>query len=86
MITPGWREDTMAVFHSSQPFVNPAGCQVTNGGYATDPAHPGHNLFHTVIMSAFLNKREVAILLEKPLAEGKGCIWGKPKIIAINVR
>src|SRR5258708_1374273 len=47
VVSAGWALDTMAIYHD-RPVVNPSGCAVTNGGYATDPAHPGHSLFHAV--------------------------------------
>lgn len=78
----GWSQDTMAVGHTAQ-LKNPANCSVANFGYATDPADPGHSLFHTVALSAFMNKRHVQFLLA---GEGeKGCIFNKPKIIAVKV-
>ena len=77
-IEAGWSQDTMAVKHSA-PFVNPNGCSATNAGYATDPSDPGHNLFHTVALAAFLNRKEVQLLIA-------GCVFNKPKIIAVGVR
>jgi hypothetical protein len=76
-IQAGWSQDTMAVGHTA-PLVNPANCPVKNDGYATDPADPGHSLFHTVALSAFMNKRNVQFLIA-------GCIFGKPKIIAVKI-
>lgn len=73
----GWAQDTMAVRHSA-PMVNPDGCAVTNAGYATDPADPGHSLFHTLLLSAFLNRKEVALLIS-------GCAFSKPRIIAVKI-
>lgn len=77
-IEAGWSEDTMAVGHSA-PLVNPSACPVTNGGYATDPHDAGHSLFHTVALSAFMNKKSVALLI-------LGCAYGKPKIISVSIR
>ncbi len=77
-LEPGWRLDTMAVWHSA-PMTNPDGCPVSNAGYATDPSDPGHTLFHTVMLSAFLNHKDVRFLLS-------GCIYNKPHIIAVGVR
>ena len=74
----GWGDDTMAVRHSA-PIVNPGGCPVTNGGYATNPADPGHSLFHTLLLSGFLNRKEVALLIS-------GCAYGKPRVIAVKLR
>ena len=73
----GWGEDTMAVRHSA-PLVNPGGCSVTNAGYATNPADAGHSLFHTLVLSAFLNRKEVSLLIS-------GCAYNKPRIIAVKV-
>lgn len=73
----GWSEDTMAVRHSA-PMVNPGGCAVTNAGYATDPTDKGHSLFHTLLLSALLNRKEAALLVS-------GCVYGKPKVIAVKV-
>jgi hypothetical protein len=77
-INSGWVEDTMAVFHAG-PFVSLPCATVTNGGYATNPNDPGHSLFHTLLISALLNKKEVAMRLE-------GCVYGKPRITAVNLR
>jgi len=74
----GWAEDTMAVYHSA-PIVNPGGCEVTTAGYATNPNDPGHSLFHTLILSAFLNRKEVNFLVQ-------GCVYGKPRIISVSMR
>jgi len=78
LLEAGWSQDTMAVTHSA-PLVNPSGCPVTNAGYATDPADAGHNLFHTVALAAFLNRKEVALLIS-------GCVYSKPKIISVRMR
>ena len=73
----GWAQDTVATRHSA-PFVNPDGCRVTNAGYATSPADTGHSLFHTLLLSAFLNRKEVALLIS-------GCVFDKPRIIAVKI-
>jgi hypothetical protein len=74
----GWGEDTMGIRHSA-PLVNPGGCAVTNAGYATSPADTGHDLFHTLLLSAFLNRKEVALLIS-------GCSYGKPRVLAVKIR
>lgn len=76
-IEAGWSLETMAVWHSAT-MVNPSNCLVTNGGYATDPADTGRSLFHSVILNAFLNKREVQLVIS-------GCAFNKPKIIGVKV-
>lgn len=77
-IEAGWKEDTMAVFHSAG-MVNPNGCKVTNAGYATNPNDPGHSLFHTLVLSALLNKKQTRFLISE-------CVYSKPRIIAVGVR
>ena len=77
-IEAGWAEDTMAVWHSGA-MVNPSNCSVTTAGYATSPADPGHSLFHTVILSAWLNRKEVMLRIA-------GCVYNKPRIISVSVR
>jgi hypothetical protein len=73
----GWVEDSIAVRHNA-PLVNPGGCAVTNAGYATNPNDAGHNLFHTLLLSALLNQKEVSLLIS-------GCVYGKPRIIAVKI-
>lgn len=74
----GWSQDTMALTLSA-PVINPDNCPVWTAGYATDPADPGHDLFHTVALAAFLNRKEVSVLVS-------GCVYNKPKIISVKVR
>lgn len=78
VVDAGWKEDTVAVHHAA-PTVNPDACPFPEAGYATNPEHPGHNLFHTVILSAFMNRKEVHFLIS-------GCAFGKPGIIGVGVR
>jgi hypothetical protein len=74
----GWSQDTIAAGHTA-PLVNPGNvCKTSNAGYATDPADPGHSLFHTMLLSSFMNKKEVRFLLQ-------GCVYDKPKIIAVEI-
>lgn len=65
--------NSMAVYHSAPP-VNPAGCSVTNAGYETD-----QSLIHTILLNAFVNKKEVQLLI-------RDCVNDKPQIIAVNIR
>jgi hypothetical protein len=74
----GWAQDTMAIRHSAT-LVNPDNCRVTNAGYVTDPADPGHSLHHTVALAAFLNHKEVVLVV-------KGCVFEKPKVIGVGVK
>jgi hypothetical protein len=84
----GWGADAMAIRHNA-PFVNsfertPAtggarACSVTNAGYSTDPNDPGHSLYHTLAMAAFLNKKDVRLILQ-------GCVFSKPRVVGIEIR
>ncbi len=68
----------MAVYHSA-PLVNPDHCSVTNGGYTTNSNDPDHSLFHTILLNAFMNKKEVQLLI-------RNCVNDKPQIIGVNIR
>ena len=76
-IEGGWEQDAMGVRHSA-PLVNPDGCSITNAGYATNPADTGHSLFHTLLLSALLNRKEVSLLIS-------GCAFNKPRVLAVKV-
>jgi hypothetical protein len=76
-MTSGWVVDSLAVA-TTAPLADP-GCEVTDAGYATDPADPGHQLHHAMLMMAFAMRKEVQILAE-------GCAFGKPRIIAVSIR
>lgn len=78
-IEAGWAADTMAVFHNAA-FVNPAGCAVTNAGYATLPTDTGRDLYHTLLLSALLNGKRVQMLIH-----GTACAFGKPRVIAVRL-
>ena len=74
----GWGQDTMSIRHSAA-VMNPGGCSVATAGYATNPADTGHSLFHTLLLSAFLNRKEVSLLID-------GCVFSKPRVIAVKIR
>jgi hypothetical protein len=80
----GWTIDQMLVFTDQPaPITNPGGCQTTTNGYVTDPNDPGHDLFHTVLLSALLNAREVQFV--------KFDCWpdqatGRPRIVSVGIR
>jgi hypothetical protein len=88
----GWAQDTVAVFHSGSfknsvrtvPDIGGQGarrltCTVVDGGYATDPADPGHKLHHAAIIAAYLHNKQARFLLQ-------GCAFDKPRIISIDVK
>ena len=75
----GWSANQVSVFHSA-PILNPGGCPLAkNGYYSTDPTDPGANLYHTMILSAFMNKREIVFVIA-------GCNASVPKIIGLLIR
>lgn len=74
----GWTIDRMLVFHS-KPMINPGNCSLLTNGYIVDENAPGHNLFNTMILSALLNKREVAFVID-------GCKEDRPVIISVSIR
>src|SRR5687768_16488830 len=74
----GWGADVMSVRHSA-PLVNPDGCSVTNAGHATSAADAGHSLFHTLLLSALLNRRGVSMLIS-------GCSFNKPRVLSVKIR
>lgn len=78
LVSAGWTVPSIAVYHTA-PIKNPGHCPVLNGGYATDPQDSGAQLFNTVALSAFMNRREVQIIVS-------GCAFGKPRLVGINAR
>jgi hypothetical protein len=74
----GWTQDVMTVLHSA-PMVNPSSCSITTDGYATSAADAGHSLFHTLLLSAFLNRKEVTLGIS-------GCSFNKPHVVAVRLR
>jgi hypothetical protein len=53
-------------------------CSTTNAGYALDPKDPGVKVHEAVLLSAFLARRKVQVLVE-------GCVFSKPRIIAVGI-
>ena len=74
----GWGQVTMSI-RPSAAVMNPSACSVANAGYATNPADTGHSLFHALLLSAFLNRKEVSLLID-------GCVYNKPRVIAVKIR
>lgn len=74
----GWSQDTMAIF-LDVPTVNPIpNCPVTSGGYALDPRDPGVRIHQAALLGAYLSGKRVYIRAD-------GCVFGKPKVIAVGV-
>ncbi len=77
----GLVEDAMAVYTTEglPVSVNPGGCPKTDAGYTTKPSDPGHKLFQTVLLSAYLNGKQVQIAVH-------GCWYSKPRIIGVFIK
>ena len=59
------------------PAINPANC-VSPDGYVVDPADSGHQLFSAMLLSAFMARRKVELVLD-------GCAMQRPRIIGVNI-
>jgi hypothetical protein len=77
-VQAGWVVDQMLVFHNA-PLKNPDNCKVTTNGYITSVDHPGHTLFHTMLLSAVLTRREVQFVVA-------GCREDRPLIVSVGIR
>lgn len=58
-------------------FYNPASCSNTDG-YMTDTLDSGINLFNSMLLSAFMARRKISIVVD-------GCTQGRPRIIGVNI-
>jgi hypothetical protein len=74
----GWGVNSATAYHSA-PLFNPDGCGITNAGYATSPDDAGSNLFHTLLLTSFLNRKQAALVIS-------GCVFGKPRIVGVRLR
>lgn len=75
-IEGGWGENSVRVRFDTA-FTNPGGCP-SSDGYLTDPSQTGTSLFNSMLISAHLAGRPVALTIE-------GCYVGRPKIIGVQV-
>jgi len=74
----GWVVDQMLIFHNA-PLKNPDGCSITTNGYLTNTDHPGHTLFHTMLLTAIVSRREVQFVIS-------GCRENRPQIVSVSIR
>jgi hypothetical protein len=74
----GWTVDRMLVFHNAA-MKNPESCSLTTNGYIIDENAPGHTLFNTLLLSALLTRREVALVI-------LGCFENRPRIVSVSIR
>jgi hypothetical protein len=75
----GWTYDQMAVFTDQQlPLTSTGGCLPQADRYVTEPSDAGHSLFHAILLSAFLNGRQVQFVVS-------GCYLNFPRIISVSI-
>ena len=72
----GWSENVLRA-RLDAPFVNPQGCSATDG-YITDPTMSGSNLFHSMLMSAYMANKPVSLIVD-------GCYLDRPRIISVLI-
>jgi hypothetical protein len=53
-------------------------CQITNAGYGLDPKDPGVKVHEAALLGAFFAREKVRVLVD-------GCIYDKPRIIAVGI-
>lgn len=74
----GWTVDRMLVFHGAE-MKNPEGCSLTTNGYIIDESAPGRSTFYTLLLSALLNTRDVALVIQ-------GCFENRPRIVSVLIK
>jgi hypothetical protein len=74
----GFTIDRMLVFHSA-PMINPDNCPLTTNGYIIDENAPGHKTFYALLLGAFLNGKETALVIS-------GCFEQRPRIVSVAIR
>ncbi len=75
----GWVVDRMLVFPASGPLFNPDGCAIVNNGYIINENDPGHRTFYAMLLTAFVNQRNVQVIVHQ-------CFEGRPRIISVTIR
>jgi hypothetical protein len=78
VLQSGWFVDRMLVFIDAPGIVNPDGCTLDTNGYILNENHTGRNLFNTMLLSAFLNGREVALVIS-------GCWDTRPQVVSVAI-
>ena len=74
----GWTIDRMLVWHSA-PMKNPDGCSLTTNGYIIDENASGRKTFYAMLLGAFLNGKETALVIS-------GCFENRPRIVSVAIR
>ena len=72
----GWNDNLMRI-RLDGPFVNPQGCPMTDGS-VTDPSQSGADLFHSMLLSAYMANKPVSLTID-------GCLVDRPRIISVVI-
>lgn len=72
----GWTTASSRV-QTSFTFTNPESCSATDG-YNVDAADSGHDLFSSMLLSAFMGHVKVTLIID-------GCTLNRPHIIGVNL-
>ena len=75
----GWVVDRVLVFPNVPALMNPDGCPIVTNGYIIKETDPGRKTSYAMLLSALLNQREVAFVID-------ACFEGRPRIISVTIR
>jgi hypothetical protein len=75
----GWVVDRMLVFQGAGALTNPDGCPLVTNGYIINETDPDRRASYTMLLAAFLNQREVALVIS-------GCFQQRPRIVSVAIR
>ena len=75
-LSGGWVNANLRV-KTDFTWTNPEGCQYSDG-YMIDPADSGHELLSSMLLSAFISRRKIQLMLD-------GCTLGRPRIIGVDI-
>jgi hypothetical protein len=80
MVFTGHNKDQFGI-HTVAPTVNPAKCNLSDSGYATDSNQPGYHTFYAAALLAFAERADVDVVVDD-----EGCVADRPKLIGLNVK
>ena len=75
-LSGGWVNANLRV-QTGFPWTNPESCPYSDG-YIVDPADSGHELLSSMLLSAFMSRRQVQLTMD-------GCSQGRPRIIGVDI-
>jgi hypothetical protein len=76
----GWVVDRMLVFPNTPSLTNPGACPIVTNGYILKETDPDRKTSYAMLLSAVLNQREVAMVIDDV------CFEGRPRIISVAIR